>query len=160
LRLIQLYSFSKAYAIPGHRLGALIAPDSAMAEIGKVLDCIQICAPRAAQAALAWAIPSLQSWRQEMARGVRERGRLFAEGLQAAPEWEIVAQGAYFAYLRHPFAGVPSVSVARDLATRTGVLALPGSYFGPGQDAFLRFAYANTGDAGAMATGARLAKLA
>lgn len=158
-RLIQLYSFSKAYAIPGHRLGALIAPSGALAEIGKVLDCIQICAPRAAQAALAWAIPSMRSWRHEIARQVLKRGSLFSDGLNAAPGWEIAAQGAYFAYVRHPFPGISSVEVARRLATQAGVLALPGSYFGPGQDAFLRFAYANTDDAGAAATGARLAAL-
>ena len=158
-RLIQLYSFSKAYAIPGHRLGALIAPEAAMAEIGKVLDCIQICAPRAAQAAVAWAIPALRSWRQETARRVLTRGSLFAEGLKAAQAWQIAAQGAYFAYVRHPFPGMQSVEVARRLAIETGILALPGSYFGPGQDAFLRFAYANAGDAGAAEAGARLAVL-
>ncbi len=158
-RLIQLYSFSKAYAIPGHRLGSLIAPETAMGEIEKVLDCIQICAPRAAQAALAWAIPALSAWRQETARQVLSRGKLFADGLKMAPGWEIAAQGAYFAYVRHPFPEMAAVDVARRLAVEAGVLALPGSYFGPGQDRFLRFAFANTGDAGAAATGARLSLL-
>jgi aspartate/methionine/tyrosine aminotransferase len=158
MRLIQLYSFSKAFAVPGHRLGALIAPVPAMAEIGKVLDCIQICAPRAAQAALAWAIPALKTWRQATSDAVAKRSALFAEGMRAAPGWQIEAMGAYFAYVRHPFPGQTSVEVARRLATAGGVLALPGSYFGPAQDGFLRFAYANTDDAGAAATGARIAR--
>jgi aspartate/methionine/tyrosine aminotransferase len=157
-RLIQLYSFSKAFAVPGHRVGALIAPAPAMAEIGKVLDCIQICAPRAAQSAIAWAIPALKSWRQATSGAVARRSALFAEAMRAAPDWQIEAMGAYFAYVRHPFPDQTSVEVARQLATETGVLALPGSYFGPGQEGFLRFAYANTDDAGAAATGARIAR--
>ena len=34
---------------------------------------------------------------------------------------------------------------ARELAMTRGVLALPGSYFGPGQDEHMRFAFANVG---------------
>jgi aspartate/methionine/tyrosine aminotransferase len=157
-RLIQLYSFSKAFAVPGHRVGALIAPAAAMAEIAKVLDCMQICAPRAAQTALAWAIPALGAWRQATAQAVSKRGAFFAEGMAAASGWRIEAIGAYFAYVRHPWADATSVEVARRLAQTAGVLALPGSYFGPGQDEFLRFAYANTDAAGAAATGSRIAR--
>ena len=40
--------------------------------------------------------------------------------------------------------------VAEMLARRWGVLALPGSYFGPGQEAHLRMAFANV-DAAAIA---------
>ena len=53
--------------------------------------------------------------------------------------------GACFANLKHPFPGVPSWKVARELAMTRGVLALPGSYFGPGQDEHMRFAFANVG---------------
>jgi aspartate/methionine/tyrosine aminotransferase len=157
--LIQLYSFSKAYAIPGHRVGALVASSDAMAEIAKVLDCIQICAPRHAQRALTWAIPALADWRADTARQIARRAALFAEGLGAARGWTIEAIGAYFAYIRHPFLDQSGTDVARRLATEIGILALPGSYFGPGQAPFLRFAYANTSDEGAMAVGSRLAGL-
>ena len=51
--------------------------------------------------------------------------------------------GAYFAYVRHPFAGESSSAVARRLATEQGVLTVPGSAFGPGQEAYLRLAFAN-----------------
>lgn len=158
-RLIQLYSFSKAYAIPGHRVGALMAPAILMAQVAKVLDCIQICAPRPAQAALAWAIPELKVWRQATSRHLAARAGLFGASLSNAPGWDIAAIGAYFAYVRHPFAGEAAVVVAQRLAVETGVLVLPGSYFGPGQDEFLRFAYANTDNAGASAVGVRLAQL-
>ena len=53
--------------------------------------------------------------------------------------------GAYFAYLRHPFAGRTAQEVAERLATERGVLCLPGSYFGPDQETHLRVAFANVG---------------
>ena len=50
--LVQLYSFSKAYCIPGHRMGALVAGTPFVGQIAKILDCIQICPGRAPQRAL------------------------------------------------------------------------------------------------------------
>ena len=57
--------------------------------------------------------------------------------------WELTAVGAYFAYIRHPFADEPSLAVAERLARQAGVITIPGGFFGPGQDEFLRFAFAN-----------------
>ena len=41
--LIQLYSFSKAYRLTGHRVGAIIAHPARLAEIEKFLDTVAIC---------------------------------------------------------------------------------------------------------------------
>ena len=157
--LIQLYSFSKAYCIPGHRAGAMIATTETMDQIGKVLDCMQICAPRTPQAALTWAIPALARWRAQSAIDISRRAQAFVRSLAAAPQWNVDSIGAYFAYVRHPMKGARAEEVARDLAVRGGILALPGSYFGPGQDEFLRFAFANVDDAAVADVGQRLAHL-
>jgi aspartate/methionine/tyrosine aminotransferase len=63
--LIQLYSFSKSYCVPGYRLGGIVASSAMLAQLTKILDCVQICAARAGQAGLAWAIPGARL----MARG-------------------------------------------------------------------------------------------
>ncbi len=141
--VIQLYSFSKAYGIPGHRLGALIAGTPVIAEITKVLDCLQICAPRTGQAALAWAIPALAGWRAANAEDINRRLAAFRAALADLPEWGVTSIGAYFAYLRHPFPGRKGRSVAERLAAERGVLALPGSYFGESADAHVCVAFAN-----------------
>jgi aspartate/methionine/tyrosine aminotransferase len=57
--------------------------------------------------------------------------------------YRLISAGAYFAYLAHPFGARPAMAVARRLADEQNVLALPGSMFGPGQDAYLRLAFAN-----------------
>lgn len=40
--LVHLFSFSKSYAIPGQRLGAIVASPSLLQQIATVLDCIQV----------------------------------------------------------------------------------------------------------------------
>ncbi|WP_406855927.1 aminotransferase [Alsobacter sp. KACC 23698] len=141
--VIGLYSFSKSYCIPGHRLGAVTAGEDVIAQIGKVLDCVQICPTRAGQMALAWAIGALGDWREQNRREIGARAAAFGAAFAQAPEWRIDSIGAYFAYVAHPFRDVPAPVVARKLASERGVLALPGGYFGAGQDGHLRVAFAN-----------------
>lgn len=141
--LVALYSFSKTYAIPGHRVGALIAGPALMADIEKVVDCIQICAPRPAQAALPWAIETLGDVRRANAGEIAARAEAFRTAFAALPGWRIRQIGAYFAYVEHPFGQTPSVDVAAHLARIFGLVTLPGTFFGPGQERFLRIAFAN-----------------
>ncbi|MBB4041670.1 aspartate/methionine/tyrosine aminotransferase [Microvirga flocculans] len=143
--VIQLYSFSKSYAIPGHRTGAITADARIVEQIAKILDCIQICAPRTAQGALPWAIEALRDWREANRAEINRRAQVFQAALAPLPEWRIESVGAYFAYLSHPFRGRRAQEVAEKLATERGVLCLPGSYFGPGQEGHLRVAIANVG---------------
>jgi aspartate/methionine/tyrosine aminotransferase len=157
--LIRLYSFSKAYAVPGHRVGAMIADAPVVAQIAKVLDNLQICAPRAPQMALAWAIGALAGWRETNRAEIVARGAAFRSMLTGIPGWRIDSQGAYFAYVRHGLPGVPAASVAARLTREAGVLCLPGSYFGSGQGAHLRVAIANADRTTIATLGPRLASL-
>jgi hypothetical protein len=143
--VIQLYSFSKSYAVPGHRTGAVTADAALVTQLAKILDCIQICAPRTAQAALPWAIEGLRDWREANRADINHRIAVFRQALAPTPEWRIESIGAYFAYLRHPFPGETAQAVAERLAVERGVLCLPGTYFGPGQEGHLRVAFANVG---------------
>lgn len=140
--LIQLYSFSKSFCIPGHRLGAVTAGEAVVGQIVKIMDNLQICAPRAPQAAVAKGLPALQDWRRSNRAEIARRAAALLETL-AETDWRIEAIGAYFAFVRHPFEGVSSVRVAEQLAKRAGIITIPGEYFGPGQARFLRFAFAN-----------------
>ncbi len=158
--VIQLYSFSKAYAVPGHRVGAITAGPAAMAQILKVLDNVQICAARPAQEALAWGIAGVADWRAEMRATINNRIAAFESVVRACEGWQISSIGAYFAYVRHPFAGVASDRVAEALARQRGVLGLPGSFFGPGQEGHLRFAFANADEAAIASLPGRLGGLA
>ncbi len=145
--VVSLYSFSKSYCIPGHRTGAVVAGEATMREFAKLLDCIQICAPRPAQAALSWAIPALGAWRAANRDVIMTRGEAFRRAMAQRPEWRIESLGAYFAYVAHPFPGRMSGEAVQKLASERGVLGLPGPYFGPGQKGHLRIAFANADEA-------------
>ena len=141
-RLILLYSFSKAYCIPGHRLGAVCTSTNAIQEMAKIMDNIQICAPRVGQQAIAPMIHSLQGWRQDNNEKMAERAAAFRQAFDGIAGFEIAAMGAYFGYVRHPFQDT-SLNVAETMAKTVGVLTIPGDFFGKGQERYLRFAFAN-----------------
>ncbi|UGX88581.1 aminotransferase [Phyllobacterium meliloti] len=141
--LIQLYSFSKSFCIPGHRLGAITAGEAVVTEIAKIMDNLQICAPRAPQIAVARALPALTDWRAGNRLEIETRANALRETMTNLGGWELAAIGAYFAFVRHPFADKTSVEVAEQLAKQAGILAIPGEYFGAGHTRFLRFAFAN-----------------
>lgn len=154
--LIGLYSFSKAYAVPGWRLGAITAGEAVVAQIGKVLDCVQISPVRAGQSAVAWGIEGIRGWREANRAEINARAALFRQAMAPLNGWRVLAAGAYFAYVAHPFADAPAAEVARRLAQDRGVLALPGPYFGPGQERHLRVAIANVSAARIAELGDRL----
>jgi aspartate/methionine/tyrosine aminotransferase len=149
--VVQLYSFSKAYCIPGHRVGAVAAGPAFRAEFVKAVDNIQICPPRPPQFALAWAVPALREWRAVNRARIAERAAAFRRILAAgAPEWRIDAIGAYFAWVRVPDGAPDSAVAAERLAAEQGVVSLPGGVFGPGGERHVRLAFANT-DEGTIA---------
>jgi aspartate/methionine/tyrosine aminotransferase len=141
--LIQLYSFSKSFCIPGHRLGAVTAGETVVTEIAKIMDNLQICAPRAPQIAVARALPALSDWRSANRLEIETRAKALRETMTCLGGWKLEAVGAYFAFVRHPFENKTSAEVAEQLAKQAGILAIPGEYFGAGHTQFLRFAFAN-----------------
>lgn len=141
--LVSLYSFSKSFCIPGHRLGAVTGSPRLIAEIAKIMDNLQICAPRVGQIAVAETLETLADWREANRAEIAARADALRATIAAAPGWEIGAIGAYFAFVRHPFAGEASARVSERLARETGIVTVPGEYFGPGNEGYLRFAFAN-----------------
>ncbi len=154
--VIQLYSFSKSFCIPGHRLGAVLTGERVIGGVAKVMDNLQICAPRAAQMAVARAIEPLTDWREGNRAEINHRAAAMRATMADATGWKISAMGAYFAYIKHPFEGHTSIQIAQGLAEKAGISCIPGSFFGTGQDRYIRLAFANA-DAGVIAgLGARL----
>lgn len=141
---IHLYSFSKAYAMTGYRIGSVTASPQVLAEIEKILDCLAICPTHISQRAALFALTSLEGWKTGKIATMQDRltalRRAFARpGLR----YELVSSGALFAYVKHPFTEETAKQVAVRLAGEHDLLCLPGSMFGPGQESYLRIAFAN-----------------
>ncbi|MDE0810897.1 MAG: aminotransferase [Alphaproteobacteria bacterium] len=142
--VVQLYSFSKAFSLPGYRVGSVIAGERTIAAVTKVMDTISICAPRISQDAALFGLKNLSDWVSDKRAMINARRDRMREIFRANDlGYELMSSGAYFAYARHPFEGVKATDVARRLADDHNILCLPGSFFGPSQEQFLRLAYAN-----------------
>ncbi|MBG1231680.1 aminotransferase [Aestuariivirga litoralis] len=143
-RLIQLFSFSKIYALAGYRLGAMVAGAEVMHQATKVLDTMTICPPQVSQRGVLFALKELDEWKQGKKALMAERlAAMRAAFTKPGLKYELISSGAYFAYVKHPFEGEGSRVVAKRLAQEHDVLCLPGAMFGEGQEDYLRFAFAN-----------------
>ena len=144
---VHLYSFSKVFALTGHRVGAIVAGKLMRQQLEKIQDCAIINAPHIGQMAAHYGLLHLDGWKREKARELIAKAGLIRNAFDR-PEltYKLVTAGAYFAYVQHPF-NSDARTVAKRLAEEFELVCLPGTYFGEGQEAYLRFAFANL-DAG------------
>lgn len=146
--LIQLYSFSKAYRLTGHRVGAMVASVERLAEAEKFLDTVTICPNQLGQRAALWGMQNLPEWLGEQRSEILARRAAIDAHFPklAAKGWVLQGNGAYFAYMTHPF-DEPSDELAQRMVRDISVLCLPGTMFVPEGDPSgaksLRIAFAN-----------------
>ncbi len=160
--LIHLYSFSKAYRLTGHRVGALATSPARLAEIEKFLDTVTICPTTLGQRAALWGLAHLGDWLAGERAEILRRADALRAGFAPLDGWRVRGCGAYFAYVAHPFA-LPSDKLAPALVHEAGLLVLPGTMFAPAGDAdgprHLRIAFANADSAGLATLTGRLRAL-
>ncbi|MEY3308991.1 MAG: hypothetical protein RLZZ413_3029, partial [Pseudomonadota bacterium] len=160
--LIHLYSFSKAYRLTGHRVGALVAATDRLAEVEKFLDTVAICPGQLGQIAALWGMRNLSQWVAGERAEILARRASMTGGFAALPGWRLLGCGAYFAYVEHPFAEA-SDKLARRLVHDAAILMLPGTMFQPASHPEgarqLRIAFANIDAQGIAELFRRLALL-
>ena len=123
--LIVLYSFSKAYRLTGHRVGAVIASPHQITEIEKFLDTVTICPAQTGQFAAQWGLEHLDDWveqeRQQTIQKLTQFRQAFDRLLPYG--WKLLGSGAYFAYVATPFQHDLNRGGARHCCNR--VMSLP-----------------------------------
>jgi aspartate/methionine/tyrosine aminotransferase len=143
---IHLYSFSKAYRLTGHRVGAMVASAGRLAEVEKFLDTVAICPGQLGQIAALWGMRNLGQWLAGERDEILARRRAMTEGFQSMRGWRLLGCGAYFAYVEHPFF-TPSDQLCKRLVTEASLLMLPGTMFQPAGSEVgkrqIRIAFAN-----------------
>ncbi len=158
--LIQLYSFSKAYRLTGHRVGAIVASEARLAEVEKFLDTVAICPSQLGQIGALWGMRNLGQWVAGERDEILARRRAMSEGFHALAGWKLLGCGAYFAYVEHPF-DMASDALCKRLVDDCAILMLPGTMFQPAGSAAgkrqIRIAFANVDTAGIAEMFARLA---
>ncbi|MBO3676255.1 aminotransferase [Streptomyces sp. NEAU-YJ-81] len=159
--LVSLHSFSKDLAIPGYRVGAVVASPELNREVMKLLDCVAICPPRVGQEA-AWAgLSSAQEWRRARANEATDKRRWLETVLAERPGgFELLSCGGFFGWVRHPFADRGTEDVVRDLITRYDTLVIPGTAFLPDDRQVFRVSFGNVDRAGLTEFAGRLELMA
>ncbi len=141
--LVHLYSFSKVFSLTGFRTGAIAASQLLLDQLKKIQDCTAICAPHAGQLAAVYGLENLHDWKIEKSEELAARAIAIKRAFEnPALGYRLISAGAYFAYVEHPF-DVPARDVVRRLIETQEIVCLPGSYFGPEQEAYIRLAFAN-----------------
>ena len=159
---IQLYSFSKAYRLTGHRVGAIVASPQRLAEVEKFLDTVAICPSQLGQIGALWGMRNLSQWVAGERAEILARRAAMTGGFAALTGWKLLGCGAYFAYVEHPYP-MPSDQLAKRLVHDASLLMLPGTMFQPDSSPEgarqLRIAFANIDAAGIAEMFNRLATL-
>ncbi|MCP5085605.1 MAG: aminotransferase [Rhodobacteraceae bacterium] len=148
--LIQLYSFSKAYRLTGHRVGALIGSAARLAEVEKFLDTLTICPNQLGQRGALFGMRNLGDWLAGERLEILDRRAAIKQAVTTLPDWKLKGCGAYFAYVEHPY-DMASDALAQKLVQEAAALMLPGTMFAPTRarggdgsaESHLRIAFAN-----------------
>lgn len=157
---IHLYSFSKAYRLTGHRVGAVVASEARLAEVEKFLDTVAICPSQLGQIGALWGMRNLTQWVAGERDEILARRAAMVGGFGALEGWKLLGCGAYFAYVEHPFP-LASDALCKRLVGEAGLLMLPGTMFQPDSHPEgarqIRIAFANVDAAGIAEMFRRLA---
>jgi len=125
---IHLYSFSKAFRLTGHRVGAVIASDNFVPQIEKYLDTVSICPNQLGQLGALFGLKNLMGWLVKEKKIILQRREALKKGFKFLPEWNLLGCGAYFAYVTHPF-DMRSDELVKLFLRKTNMLMLPDTMF-------------------------------
>lgn len=145
-RVVRVFSFSKAYAMTGWRIGFVHSDKTVIAEILKIHDSMVTCAPVVSQyaaiAAFEHAQDCVQEFKDEFLRR-RDRTLELLNGLAHVFDYQ-QPNSSYFVFPRVkdfvPYAN-DSTKLAYDILEKVGVALVPGAAFGPTGESHLRISY-------------------
>ena len=141
---IQLLSFGKTFALTGYRAGALVASATFLRQALKVQDSMAVCQPRITQEAVKYGCEQLNDWVARKRTLMAQRHDRFCSAFEHPDNlFQRTASGAFFAWVKHPFAGHSSREIAKALVDKVRITCLPGAAFGPQLDDYLRLAFGN-----------------
>lgn len=154
-RVLVTCGLSKAYGLPGLRIGWVLGPPPSTADLWRYKDYATICPSLLSDHLACLALePARHAWILERTRTLLDSQRqILSDWAAARPNvltWNLPAAGAvgYFRY-RLP---INSTTLAERLRVEKDVLLVPGDQFG--MDHFLRIGYG--GDPGVLRCGLQL----
>ncbi|MCX6065751.1 MAG: pyridoxal phosphate-dependent aminotransferase [Chloroflexi bacterium] len=144
-RTVIVDGFSKTFAMPGWRLGYMIAPVALAERLELLVTHSAGCTAAFTQIAGIEALTGPQDVVATMVAEYSRRRDRVLELVNAIPGVHAQKpQGAFYVFPNVKSFGLSSQEIARRLLEEAGVAVLSGTDFGPGGDGYLRLAYATS----------------
>jgi len=135
--------FSKAFAMTGWRLGALIGPPEVMERMSALLQTTSSCVSSFIQSAGIEAIRGPQDAVYKMMDEYKDRRDILVEGLNEVKGFTCQNPGgAFYVFPNITGTGLTDVEVCEQLMDQAGVVTVPGSCFGDHGAGHIRLCYA------------------
>lgn len=146
-RVILSNGFSKAFAMTGWRLGAIVAPPVVAERMMLLLQTTSSCVAPFLQRAGVEAIMGDQSQVKVMMAEYKARRDLLVNGLNGIPGITChMPGGAFYAFPNIASFGMDCETFADVMLEKAGVALLPGSNFGAQGEGHVRLCYASSRD--------------
>lgn len=146
-RTVTVNGFSKAYAMPGWRLGWAAGPPDLVAAMLAVHQHTVACAGSFVQSGGLAALTGPQESLRAMADAYADRARLLVAGLNALPGVSArPPSGTFYVLADIRATGLTDTTFAARLLSEAAVAVTPGSAFGPGGEGHVRLSLTNPPD--------------
>lgn len=133
--------FSKAFMMMGMRIGYLVAPAEALADIKKLNYCVILGCNYPGQVAAIAALECPKEQLEPMYEDFEARMEMMYSRVTALPRVTCVRpQGGFYMFPNFKAYGMSSMDLALRLIEEAGVSCLPGTEFGEYGEGFFRFA--------------------
>ncbi|MDO5022932.1 MAG: aminotransferase class I/II-fold pyridoxal phosphate-dependent enzyme [Eubacteriales bacterium] len=149
-RCVTINGFSKAFAMTGHRVGYMCAPEDITKAALKIHQFTVLCASRTAQTAALVALKDgkLDNYKEVeiMRESYNQRRRLMHKAFIKMGLECVEPQGAFYAFPSIVSTGLSSDEFCERLLKEESVVCVPGTAFGAGGEGHIRCCYATSID--------------
>lgn len=147
-RLIRIFSFSKAYAMTGWRVGYLHTDESVAQEILKIHDALVTCAPVVSQYAAMGALEMGEGDLKKFVEEFKVHRDYICDRLDEMKNIFEYAKpnSAYYVFPKIKIGEKDSWKFALDLLDKTHVAVVPGVAFGPNGEGHIRLNFGRSLD--------------
>ncbi len=146
--VVRIFSFSKAYAMTGWRVGYLHTDERIAREILKVHDSLVTCAPVISQYAAMGALEMGEEDVRKYNKEYRKRRDLICQRLDELDDYfeYVRPESSYFVFPRVKEKGISSEDFSYKLLREAHVAVVPGVAFGPNGEGHVRMNFGKSED--------------
>ena len=142
-KTVIINSFSKAYAMPGWRIGYAIGPAWMIEQMPKTHDVTVSCVPAPFQYAAAYALNNCDEEAAAMLESYRRRKDIVFKGVNSIDGLSAIEpKGAFYLFFNIKESGLSSEEFAFSLLKQESLALVPGDGFGEAGEGYIRLTYA------------------